>query len=159
MSALDDAIRDDLLVLFDGFEPSSATADPTDERDLISAWTEISSRSWTGTVGVCGSKSSLIATAPLRGIDPLDWAGELANLAAGRLKYGLQVRTRVLATQGVPSVARGSRLPRRASARVMTLRGPAGTLRVWVDLVDRPGSHGAVARDPGLGPGASRFFD
>ncbi|MEQ8460972.1 MAG: hypothetical protein RLO52_23105 [Sandaracinaceae bacterium] len=159
MSALDDAIRDDLLVLFDGFEPSRATADPTDERDLISAWTEISSPSWTGTVGVCGSKSSLIATAPLRGIDPLDWAGELANLAAGRLKYGLQVRTRVLATQGVPSVARGSRLPRRASARVMTLRGPAGTLRVWVDLVDRPGSHGAVARDPGLAPGASRFFD
>lgn len=159
MSALDDAIRHDLLGLFDGFEPISGRVDPTVDAELISAWTEITSPSWTGTVGVCGSRASLVATAPLRGIDALDWAGELANLAAGRLKYGLQVRTRVLATQSPPTVSRGARLPSRSSARVLTLRGSAGYLRVWVDLVDRAGGRRDRGQDLGLGPGASRFFD
>ncbi|HBQ18629.1 MAG: hypothetical protein RLP09_07905 [Sandaracinaceae bacterium] len=134
MACLDTLMAEHLRPLFSGFR----TADDEDQAgDEITALVGFTGD---GGLGGCivirGDKGAFMDSAPFLGVDVLDWAAELANLAAGRVKYGLFSGRRWTIKQTTPVVMRGAIVePRRIpEMRDFALTGPNGTLRVWVEL-------------------------
>jgi len=166
MGLVDDILKDHLLPLFEGFELApivDGNSSPPDQ--LLTGRVELHSERVTGSVGVCGSLATIEGTAPFGGIDPRDWVGELANLAAGRLKYGALSLAQLRLKQSTPEVIGGEGLPAAGNAtRVIKLRGDGGTLRVWLELdgledISALGPMASSTRVRAMPAGQSLFFD
>ncbi|MEQ8456313.1 MAG: hypothetical protein RLO52_15710 [Sandaracinaceae bacterium] len=134
MACLDTLMEEHLRPLFSGFR----TADDEDQAgDEITALVGFTGDGGLGgCVVIRGNKGAFMDSAPFLGVDVMDWAAELANLAAGRVKYGLFSGRRWTIKQTTPVVMRGAIVePRRIpEMRDFALTGPNGTLRVWVEL-------------------------
>ncbi len=131
-----DAAFEALTSVFEGFGPAADREGWTLPRGpLLTARVTLRSEWGSGSLGICAPARAVAATAPLSGVDPADWIGELANLAAGRLKYELLFCSRVRIEHSTPTVDEGEAVPARIDAmRVLRLSGPAGELVVWLDL-------------------------
>ncbi|MEC7525349.1 MAG: hypothetical protein VYE22_36030 [Myxococcota bacterium] len=134
MACLDTLMADHLRPLFSGFRTAEAQDEAGDEITALVGFTGDGGLG--GCIVIRGDKGAFMDSAPFLGVDVMDWAAELANLAAGRVKFGLFAARRWTIKQTTPVVMRGAVVGVRPmpEVRELSLCGPNGTLQVWVEL-------------------------
>ncbi len=157
-AATNEAVLDEVIAMFEGFERAIWVPGDANSNELLTARIDLSHAHGRGSLGICTTRRAVAALAPFPGVDPIDWIGEIANLAAGRLKYALLARVRVRIQQSVPVVTVGDATPDTPGFCMLLLRDVRDALRLWIDL-DVPLAEKVTGEELALAPGSLLMFD